>query len=367
MLLQRLLPHHELKPGEEAETNLEPRELRLAHAADLGHLGVRVREVLEGLHGDAQPREDEPVRVAARHGDGALLDGEAVDVEGRREVHGRAHRAELVQAEKVLADADGGFVFAVEFARDGAVLEVEGLGVGADDDVRLWFPRRRRRGIRGSLPQTHPIDILSHILLLLLLLYLQARQLLLLPPPFRQPPRIHLGLLPQPREALLGMRAHNVGLFGVHGAHVRHGGGFRGRGRRDVARELDEELDAGGEHAEGLGGRELEEVVVVRVYECGGGFILDDGEGGIGGRDGGWRWRIGGISMSESYRRTAVGMLRLDGRGRGLFRHGSFLRHFFLLPLFLFCLFCVALCYVFWNGDLVQGLLCKCVDRPSGC
>lgn len=147
MRLQRLLPHHQLKAREEAKGNLEAGQLRLAHAADLGKLAVRVRHVLEGLHGDAQAGEHEAVGVAAGDGDGALLDGEAVDVERGGEVDGGAHGAELVQAEEVLADADGGLVLAVELARDGAVLQVDGLRVGADDDVRRG---RRRRGRRDG-------------------------------------------------------------------------------------------------------------------------------------------------------------------------------------------------------------------------
>lgn len=140
MRLQRLLADDEVEAGEEAKGNLEARQLRLADAADARKLAVRVRQVLERLHGHAQAREHQPVRVAPRHGDGALLDGEPVNVQRRRQVHGRAHRAELVQPQQILLDADGRLVFAVKLARDGAVLQVDGLRVGADDDV--WRLRR---------------------------------------------------------------------------------------------------------------------------------------------------------------------------------------------------------------------------------
>lgn len=159
MLREPLVPDDELKAGEEAEGDLETSELGLADTADAGDLGVRVGEVLEGLGGDAQPGEDETVDVAARDGDGALLDGEAVDVEGRGEVDGRAHGAELVQTGEVLGDGDGRLELGVEFPRDGAVLAVGGLLPGADDDDCRWCGVFGRFGrYRGFVLELDAVD-----------------------------------------------------------------------------------------------------------------------------------------------------------------------------------------------------------------
>jgi hypothetical protein len=72
---QRLLARAQLKPRQEAKANLQPRQLRRTHAPNPRDARVRVAQVLQRLHGDAQPGEQQAVAVAARDGDGALLDG----------------------------------------------------------------------------------------------------------------------------------------------------------------------------------------------------------------------------------------------------------------------------------------------------
>lgn len=147
MLKQDLLAGLELEVGEEAETDLQPAELVHADASHAREARVRIAQVLVGLHGDAQAGEDEAVAVAAGDGDGALLDGELVDVEAGGKVDGRRHGAELVNAHEVVLERDGRRVLGVEFPRDGAMLDVQGLGVVPDDDV--WLHGRQGGTVHG--------------------------------------------------------------------------------------------------------------------------------------------------------------------------------------------------------------------------
>lgn len=259
---QRLLADDELEASQEAEADFQPGQLDLADAPYPGDLGVRVRQVLERLHGDAQPRQDQPVGVALRHRDGALLDGQPVDVERRGEVDGRAHGAEPVQPQQVLAYRDRRLLFAVELARDGAVLEVDGPRVGADNDVRLrvgvcvlaqpdavygfrgrgWHRRRvllgRELGRHGSAVGLQPVNAARRF----------ARVAVLPVGGYS------LGLLPRVRQALLGARPDHVVLFDLHARHLGVGGRLGRRRRGDVARHADQELDAGAEEAQRFGG-----------------------------------------------------------------------------------------------------------------
>lgn len=75
------------------------------------------------------------MRIALGDDDGALDDGQAVNVQRSGEVDGRGHGAVLVDAQEVVGNGDRGRQSRVKFAGYGRVLGVERLGVLADDDV----------------------------------------------------------------------------------------------------------------------------------------------------------------------------------------------------------------------------------------
>ena len=122
LLPQPRLIHPQLKIHQKAERNFKLRELFLRHAADLAEARVRVGEVFERFHSDAEPCEEEAVDVARGDGDAALVDGERGDVGGGREIDGGGHGAVFVQAEEVVGDADGGWALGVEFTGEEEVV-----------------------------------------------------------------------------------------------------------------------------------------------------------------------------------------------------------------------------------------------------
>lgn len=139
-----------------------------------------------------------------------------MDVEAGREVHGRAHGAELVDAHEVVLERDGGRGLGVELARDGVVLDIERLGVGADYDVGFHgggaaagaflegdaVDRARVAGGRGE------------------------------------------GSGIKGREVGVGAASFYVLFLGLHASHIRWGGKGRRRGRRD-AEEVNEDPECG--------------------------------------------------------------------------------------------------------------------------
>lgn len=88
--------------------------------------------------------------VPLRDGDGAFVDGQSVDVERGREVDGGAHGAKAVNAQKVVADTNGRGFLAVELPRDSAVLEIQGLAVGTNNNIGFGGGGRRRRGWKSA-------------------------------------------------------------------------------------------------------------------------------------------------------------------------------------------------------------------------
>lgn len=85
--------------------------------------------------------------IALGNDDGALDDGQTVDVQRRGKVDSRGHGAVLVDAQEVIGYGDGRGQARVELAGYGRVLGVERLGVFADDDVGLEVVVRRGIGI----------------------------------------------------------------------------------------------------------------------------------------------------------------------------------------------------------------------------
>lgn len=159
MFLQHGCADDEFEPTQEAETYFEPGQLDLADATNFCDLGVRITQVLKHFHGHSQSGEEEPVCIPLCNGDGAFVDSQSVNVQRCSEVNRRAHRAKAMDAKEVVADTDRWWFLAVELARNGAMLEVQRLAVGANDHVRFggrgwrrrWRKASARLGARGGL------------------------------------------------------------------------------------------------------------------------------------------------------------------------------------------------------------------------
>lgn len=123
----------QVKVEQEAQRDLEIHQLRLAHAAHLGHAVLRPLVVLEGFGGDADGGEREAVHRAACGGDHEIRHAQAVAVGCGGEVHAGRVRAVLVDAEQVFGQGEGGGDFGEEAAGDGGVLDGGVGGVGAED------------------------------------------------------------------------------------------------------------------------------------------------------------------------------------------------------------------------------------------
>ena len=98
------------------------------------------------------------MHVPRRYGDDVVGDRHARDVEARREVDGRAHRAVFVQAQEVFFGRYGGRPLRVEPTNDRRVLDGGRLGVGAhvvDSFRQLGFGAPN-----GRLGERYAIDLL---------------------------------------------------------------------------------------------------------------------------------------------------------------------------------------------------------------
>lgn len=56
VLLQRIFSDHQLKVRQEAETNLQARQLNVANASNFGNFTVRIAEILQCLHCHSKSR-----------------------------------------------------------------------------------------------------------------------------------------------------------------------------------------------------------------------------------------------------------------------------------------------------------------------
>lgn len=233
------------------------------------------------------------------NGDGALVDGQSVYVERGSEVDGGAHRAEAVDTQEVVTDSDGRRFLAVELSRDGTVLQVQRLAVGANNHVRFGG-RRGRRGRRETAArfgtgggfevdavdgrgrrvlQTRDGEVGSASWFWYGEGRTRGRWCLDIVWDRLWWARSVAGVLrltsqlPHTSQTLLRVVSHDTLFFGLHATHVGdmwYGG--RGSGR-DVAGDAYEGLDAGGQQLQGGEGRDLEDVVGLSI-ELGGGDWL---------------------------------------------------------------------------------------------
>ena len=147
LAVEQVVVDLQIKVGEVAEGDLEEAQLALADAADAGEALLGVAQVLEGLHGDAQRRQQQPVDGARRHRHQLVLHAQLVDVRARRQVHRRAHRAVPLQPPQVLLQRHRRRRLAEELPRDRLLLLERGERVAADA-VRV---ERRRGFVAGRL------------------------------------------------------------------------------------------------------------------------------------------------------------------------------------------------------------------------